>query len=88
MQFCPSYHLVGASPLPLDAGYLLKVTPVLHSCHSSAYSLAGASLSLDVGYLLMIASAPEAQGAISKSGPGVDLDPKTKSAGLEFVCDC
>ena len=25
MLFCPSYHLVGASPLPLDAEYLFLV---------------------------------------------------------------
>ena len=25
MRFCPSYHLAGASPLPLDVGYLLSV---------------------------------------------------------------
>jgi len=25
MQFCPSYHLIGASPLPLDVGYLFLV---------------------------------------------------------------
>ena len=31
MQFCPSYHLAGASPLPLDMGYLLKVPPVPHN---------------------------------------------------------
>ena len=24
MWFCPSYHLVGASPLPLDVGYLFR----------------------------------------------------------------
>ena len=28
MQFPPPHHLAGASPLPLDMGYLLKVTPV------------------------------------------------------------
>ena len=27
-RFCPSYHFAGASPLPFDLGYLLKVTPV------------------------------------------------------------
>ena len=26
-DFCPSYHLAGASPLPFDMGYLLKVAP-------------------------------------------------------------
>ena len=25
MHFCPSYHLAGASPLPLDVGYLYLV---------------------------------------------------------------
>ena len=25
MQFCSSYHLAGASPLPLDVGYLFLV---------------------------------------------------------------
>ena len=25
MQFCPSYHFAGASPLPLDVGYILMV---------------------------------------------------------------
>ena len=25
MQFCPSYHLAGTSPLPLDMGYLFLV---------------------------------------------------------------
>ena len=44
MQFRPSYHLAGAFPLPLEMGYLLKVAPALHSCCSSAYHLAGASL--------------------------------------------
>ena len=48
----PSHHLAWASPLPLDVGYLLKVAPVPHSHHSSAYHLAGASLTLDMGYLL------------------------------------
>ena len=58
MRMCPSYHLAGASPLPLDVRYLLKVAPVPHSCRSSAYHLAGAStLPLDVGYLLTAAPA-------------------------------
>ena len=50
MWFHPSYHLSGSSPLPLDMRYILKVTLALHGCHSSTYSLAGASLSLDMGY--------------------------------------
>ena len=36
MQFRPSYHLAGASPLPVDLGYLLTVTPALRSHWSSA----------------------------------------------------
>ena len=44
MWFHPSSHLAGASPLPLDAGYLLRVTSVPHSHRSSTYHLAGASL--------------------------------------------
>ena len=47
MLFPTSYHLAGASPLPLDVAYLLKVAPAPHSHHSSAYHLAGASLLLD-----------------------------------------
>ena len=31
--FCPSYHLAEASSLPLDAGFLLKVSPVPCSHH-------------------------------------------------------
>ena len=42
----------------LGHGYLLKATPALHSPHSSAYCLAGVSLTLDVGYLLMAAPVP------------------------------
>ena len=34
-QFCPSYHLAGAYSLPLNMGYLLKVTPVPYSHHSN-----------------------------------------------------
>ena len=34
--------------------YLLKVTPAPRSRHSSAYHLAGASLPLDVGCLLIV----------------------------------
>ena len=56
--FRPSYHLAGASPLPLDLGYLLKVTPVPRSQHFSAYHLAGASLPLDVGHLLAVPLPP------------------------------
>ena len=41
------YYLAGAS-LPLDMGYLLKVSPVLGNHGSSAYHLAGASLPLDL----------------------------------------
>ena len=50
--FCPSYHLSGASPLPLDMGYLLIAVPVPCRCSSNAYHLSGAPLSLDMGYLL------------------------------------
>ena len=35
----PSYHLSGASPLPLDVGCLLKVRPTPCSNHSSATQL-------------------------------------------------
>ena len=34
--FCPSYHLSGASPLPLDMGYLLIAVPVPCRCSSNA----------------------------------------------------
>ena len=54
----PSYRLAGASPLPLDVGYLLKVAPSLHSRHSSTYCPDVASLPLDVGYLLTVTPAP------------------------------
>ena len=47
----PSYHLVGASPLPLNMGYV----PVLCSRRSSTYHLAGLSLILIVVYLLIAA---------------------------------
>ena len=57
--FCPSYHLAGAYPLPLALDYLLKgdtaATPAWHSCLSNAYRLAGASLPVNVGYLLTVA---------------------------------
>ena len=57
--FCPSYHLAGAYPLPLALDYLLKgdtaATPAWHSCLSNAYHLAGASLPVNVGYLLTVA---------------------------------
>ena len=36
-------------------GYLLTAAPVKYSRRSSAYHIAGVSLSLDVGYLLMAA---------------------------------
>ena len=36
MWFCPFYHLAWASPLPLDVGYLLQVTPLPRSRCSSA----------------------------------------------------
>ena len=49
-QFCPSYHLAGASSLPLDMGHHLTVTPAPCSCCSSTYCLAGVSLPLDMGY--------------------------------------
>ena len=42
-QFCPSYHLAGASPLPLDRGYLLKVALAPLHCSSHTYCPAGAS---------------------------------------------
>ena len=58
MRFLLSYHLPGPSPLPMDMGYLLKVTPAPHSHCSSACCLAGASLPLDMWYLLTVASAP------------------------------
>ena len=29
MLFCPSYHLIGASPLPLDAKYLFLVGSII-----------------------------------------------------------
>ena len=48
MQICPSYYLAATSPLPLNVGYLLKVTPAPCSHHSSTCCLAGASLTLDV----------------------------------------
>ena len=44
-----------AYPLPLALDYLLKVTPLWHSCLSSAYHLAGTSLPLNMGYLLTVA---------------------------------
>ena len=56
--FYPSNCLVGAFPLPLDMGYLLKVAPAPRSCHYNAYPLAGASLPLDMRYLLKVAPAP------------------------------
>ena len=48
MEITIPYHLSGASPLPLDMGYLLTVTSVLCRSCSSAYWLSGASLPLDV----------------------------------------
>ena len=67
MQICPSYHLAGASPLPLGRAW---VSP--HS-HSSAYHLTGVSLTLDMGYLLRAAPAPHSRhwlqrGAAALSG--------------------
>ena len=50
---CPSFHFPGASPLPLDVGYLPTAAPALCSHRSSAYHLTGFSLALDLGYLLM-----------------------------------
>ena len=32
-DFTPSYHLTGASPLPLDVGYIFLVGPLSNSCH-------------------------------------------------------
>ena len=55
LPFIPSFW--GFS-FALGHGYLLKATPALHSPHSSAYHLAGVSLTLDVGYLLMAAPVP------------------------------
>ena len=49
---CPYYHLVRASPLPWDMGYLLKVTPAPYSHCSSTYCLIGASLPLHLGKFL------------------------------------
>ena len=45
--FRTSNHLAGASPLPLDVGYFLKVTSGPHTYCSRAYCLSGASLPLD-----------------------------------------
>ena len=45
----PSYHLAGVSPLPLDVGYPVTVTPALQGHWSSAYCLSGVSLPLDMG---------------------------------------
>ena len=39
MRSHPSYHLAGASPLPLDMEYLLQVTPAPHSRRSSTMKL-------------------------------------------------
>ena len=36
---CPSYHLAGASPLPLDMGNLLKDAPALCSFCSSVFNI-------------------------------------------------
>ena len=54
MRFHPSYHLAGASPLPLDVGYLLKVAPALRSRCSRAYHLTWVSLTLGMGYVFFI----------------------------------
>ena len=54
MLFCPSYQLAGASPLPLDVGYLLKVTAAAHSCSSINFL---GSPPLDMGYILTVAPA-------------------------------
>ena len=45
-----SNRLAGASPLPLDLGYLLTAARAPHSRHSSAFCLAEVSLTLDAGY--------------------------------------
>ena len=42
----PPYHLAGASPLPLDMGYLLTVTPVPCSHHINAQDSKKSSLNL------------------------------------------
>ena len=42
----------------LGVGYLLTAAPALGSRCSSAYCLAAASLPMDVGYLLTVATAP------------------------------
>ena len=41
-----------------NRGYCLKVAPALHSHHSSAYCLGGASLALDMWYLLKVTLVP------------------------------
>ena len=73
MQFHPAYHLAGASPLLLDIGYLLKVTPAPCSRCSSAYRLAGASLPLDVGYLLTVTPALHTHHLVPRSRCRVSL---------------
>ena len=48
----------GASPSFLDVGYPLTVAQALRRCRSITYCLAGASLPLDVGYLLRATPVP------------------------------
>ena len=38
MQLHPTYHLAGASSLPLDVGYLLTATPVLYKKRWQEYT--------------------------------------------------
>ena len=59
-NFAPPTILLklGASPLPLDVVYLLKITPAPLSCHSSTYHVARASLPLDIVYLLTATPEP------------------------------
>ena len=57
MQIRPSYHLAGASPLPLGVRYLLTAAPVPCSHSSSTYHLVGVSVTLDMEYLLTAAPA-------------------------------
>ena len=72
-QIHPSYHLAGASPLPLDVGYLLTATPVPtvllefsdlgcgmspHCRSSRAQELL---LTLDMGYLLSATTGPRSR---------------------------
>ena len=72
----PLYHLARAPPLPLNFGYLLKVSSAPHSHCSSAYHLVGASLPLDMAYLLTASPAHFLQSydifPTSNTYPGTD----------------